>query len=414
MTIATELQAYNDGLLDAYDAVNAKGGTIPANKNLDNLPTAIGTISGGGGGDRPANWLKMPTDENVADNEFYLLLEMPKTRTEDYKGKMSLDASARYDMEFGTTVNGVFVADPTYSVMNCSKGSYNFTNFAIPMSIFHDTGDTKQVVMRIKTSGNITSFDISRFGKAALGKRAVEIKGRATSMTSLSVGSTSDGYSASTLRYFTLLGTNQISTFNYCFARCYSLESAELDTSNNTSCYGMFQNCSSLTIAPQVDTSSSTRVDSMFYSCSSLTIVPQLNTSSATDLTSMFEGCNSLTEIDLAGYDFSSSTGMANFLKNAYLDGGGNIYLPNKDKFPASGAGGVGVFNIAEDNSNPINFIISDTSGMIPLAANATGIFGTNAYVYVYVPDALLATYQADTYWATLGTRLKGLSELPS
>lgn len=414
MTIATELQAYNDGLLDAYDAVNAKGGTIPANKNLDNLPTAIGTISGGGGGDRPANWLKMPTDANVANNEFYLLLEMPKTRTEDYKGKMSLNASSTYDMEFGTTANGVFVADPTYSVMNCIQGDYNFTNFAIPMSIFHDTGDTKQVVMRIKTSGDITSFDVSGFGKAALGKRAVEIKGRATSMTYLSVGNTNDGYSASTLRYFTLLGTNQISVFNKCFAKCYSLESAELDTSNNTSCYGMFRSCSSLTIAPQVDTSSSTRLDSMFTGCSSLIAVPQLNTSSATNFQSMFEGCSSITEIDLAGYDFSSSTNTSSFLRNVYLDGGGNIYLPNKDKFPANGISGSDAFAVKEDNSNPINFIISDASAMIPLAINATGIFGTNAYVYVYVPDALLATYQADARWATLGTRLKGFSDLPS
>lgn len=412
MTIATELQAYNDGLLDAYDAVNAKGGTIPANKNLDNLPTAIGTISGGGGGDRPANWLKMPTDENVANNEIYLLLEMPKTRTEDYKGKMSLEASSTYDMEFGTTANGAFVADPTYSVMNCSGSTYSFANFAIPMSIFHDTGDAKQVIMRIKTSGNITSFNISEFGKQALAKRAVEIKGRATNMGYLRVGSTNDGYSASTLRYFTLLGTNQISNFNYCFAKCYSLESAELDTSNNTSCYGMFQGCSSLTIAPQVDTSNSTRVDSMFNGCSSLIAVPQLDTSSVTNFQSMFEKCSSLTEINLAGYDFSGSTNMANFFGNAYLDGGGNIYLPNKDKFPANGISAT--FSITEANSNPINYIISDTSAMIPLKSNATTTFGSNTYVYVYVPDALLATYQADTHWATLGTRLKGLSDLPS
>ena len=47
MSIATELQNYNDGLLAAYNAVNTKGGTVPANKNLDNLPTAISSISGG-------------------------------------------------------------------------------------------------------------------------------------------------------------------------------------------------------------------------------------------------------------------------------------------------------------------------------------------------------------------------------
>ena len=52
MSIATELQNYNDGLLDAYTAVNTKGGTVPEAKNLDNLDTAIASIpAGGGGGD---------------------------------------------------------------------------------------------------------------------------------------------------------------------------------------------------------------------------------------------------------------------------------------------------------------------------------------------------------------------------
>lgn len=49
MSIATELQNYNDGLLGAYNAVDTKGGTIPTNKNLTNLPTAIDSIPSGAG-----------------------------------------------------------------------------------------------------------------------------------------------------------------------------------------------------------------------------------------------------------------------------------------------------------------------------------------------------------------------------
>lgn len=44
MSIATELQNLNDNILDAYDAVQDKGGTVPANKNMVNLPTAIDSI----------------------------------------------------------------------------------------------------------------------------------------------------------------------------------------------------------------------------------------------------------------------------------------------------------------------------------------------------------------------------------
>lgn len=54
MSIASELQDLNDNILDAYDAINTKGGTVPANKNTANLATAISSISGGGGGS--GNW----------------------------------------------------------------------------------------------------------------------------------------------------------------------------------------------------------------------------------------------------------------------------------------------------------------------------------------------------------------------
>lgn len=47
MSIATELQNLNDNILDAYTAVQGKGGTVPANKNMANLATAIGSISTG-------------------------------------------------------------------------------------------------------------------------------------------------------------------------------------------------------------------------------------------------------------------------------------------------------------------------------------------------------------------------------
>lgn len=48
MSIATQLQAYEDGLSDAYDMVAQRGGTIPAQKNMNNLDAAIATIPSGG------------------------------------------------------------------------------------------------------------------------------------------------------------------------------------------------------------------------------------------------------------------------------------------------------------------------------------------------------------------------------
>lgn len=49
-TISDELSTLNDNLLIAYSAIDNMGGTIPADKNTDNLATAISSIPSGGGG----------------------------------------------------------------------------------------------------------------------------------------------------------------------------------------------------------------------------------------------------------------------------------------------------------------------------------------------------------------------------
>lgn len=57
MSISSELTALDGYILGAYDEINDKGGTVPQNKNMANLATAISSIpSGGGGGiNREAN-----------------------------------------------------------------------------------------------------------------------------------------------------------------------------------------------------------------------------------------------------------------------------------------------------------------------------------------------------------------------
>lgn len=47
MSIASELSAMNGHILNAYDEINSKGGTMPENKNMSNLASAIASISGG-------------------------------------------------------------------------------------------------------------------------------------------------------------------------------------------------------------------------------------------------------------------------------------------------------------------------------------------------------------------------------
>lgn len=50
MSVSSELTKLNTNMQNAYTAVSNKGGTLPASQNMDNLATAINSISGGGGG----------------------------------------------------------------------------------------------------------------------------------------------------------------------------------------------------------------------------------------------------------------------------------------------------------------------------------------------------------------------------
>lgn len=47
MAISDDLTDLNNDIWDAYSAIEAKGGTIPQNKNTNNLVTAIESIPTG-------------------------------------------------------------------------------------------------------------------------------------------------------------------------------------------------------------------------------------------------------------------------------------------------------------------------------------------------------------------------------
>lgn len=267
------------------------------------------------------------------------------------------------------------------------------------------------------------------------------------------------------MRYFSLSGSNLISSFSGTFQNCHSLIAIpELDTSNTTnfsnmfsscyklaaipnldtsrgtshtnmfsSCYSlttvplldtsasqntsnMFSGCYSLSSVPSLDTSSVTNFSGMFMNCRALTIVPKLKTSLGTNLQMMFYNCYSLTEADFTGYNF---TGVS---ANYAIDFASNIgVLPIVkigDTFGSTGAPlSYKMFDALSNlvsSSTPLRIKIVKDDGVLPLPTNATTGFGTNQNVYIYVPDALLSAYQANAYWSILGARLKGYSALPS
>ena len=116
MTIASAIQDLNDGILDAYDAVSTKGGPVPADKNIDNLPTAINSISGGGGTseEKDVNFYDYDGTllHSYTKTEFLALTEMPANPDRTSEGLTAegwnwtlANAKAYFNAYDGTALN---------------------------------------------------------------------------------------------------------------------------------------------------------------------------------------------------------------------------------------------------------------------------------------------------------------------
>ena len=111
--------------------------------------------------------------------------------------------------------------------------------------------------------------------------------------------------------------TLKVTRMGYAFSGCSSLTSLDLssfNTSNVTDMYDMFNGCSSLTSLDlsSFNTSKITDMSKMFYRCSSLISLDlsSFNTSKITDMSEMFDNCSSLTSLDLSSFNTTNVTNM--------------------------------------------------------------------------------------------------------
>ena len=112
--------------------------------------------------------------------------------------------------------------------------------------------------------------------------------------------------------YFTLACKDELKTFDL----------SSFDTSQVTSMYEAFYQCSNLTSIDltNVNTSNITNMRGMFEECSNLTSldVSNFDTSNVTNMTSMFTGCNNLTSLDVSNFDTSNVTNMISMFLGAW------------------------------------------------------------------------------------------------
>lgn len=242
MSIATELTALSGHITNAYDAVNAKGGTIPANKNMANLSTAISSIETGGG-----EYSCLPREVSAAGVYQFpsepFTFSLPSDATDI--GPYALQSAFEYcttitsaDLSSLTTACGQYGLSHTFD--NC----YSLTSVDLSSLITTVGTDTGEYSMQYifyncwdLTSvnlGSLTTVGPHSLSNAFYGCRSLTTVGSSPT-DSVNLGS---------------LTTVRANGFSVAFRGCTSLTSAEfssLTTVDSSSFSSAFKGCSHLT-----------------------------------------------------------------------------------------------------------------------------------------------------------------------
>jgi len=247
---------------------------------------------------RPSDWLPMPADNLVQDDEMYLLFHIPQ----GFSNLIAFTTSCtgNYTVELGTMTNGEFVSDSTKTQTIASETKYENELFA---SDFGNLTSDGMMQCMIRISGtNITAWEPSTHNGKPLPDGfsswcVKEIKCKTPSVTSLKFGH-DVGYGLVHLAYVSILGETSITDATYMFSSCSALMSVlQFDTSSITKMYGTFNCCYALAAIPSLNTANVTNMQRMFQECRSLRTIPMIETEKVTSVEYMFNGCGSLVSV---------------------------------------------------------------------------------------------------------------------
>ena len=128
MAIADTITSMKTHINDAYSKISNKGGTVPSNKNLANLSSAIDTITTGGGGgsadldaliDRSITSITNSTVTSIGVYAFYYC---PKLTTVDFPNVTSIGSYAFLGCSALTTADFPNVTSiGSYAFQDCTK-----------------------------------------------------------------------------------------------------------------------------------------------------------------------------------------------------------------------------------------------------------------------------------------------------
>ena len=236
MSIASAITAAQGRVEDAYTAVANRGGTIPATKNLTNLPTAIDSIPAGGG------YTEFPSYQ-VDSNGIALKLSKVLDGTE-FANIVGMGADAfYYRYYYITTMSGpvVFYALATISGSSaCGNAFYGCTGItSVDLSLLTTISGTMACYETFRGDTGLTTVDLSSLATISGSSACRSMFYGCTGITSVDLSS--------------LTTVSGVDGGLSMFQGCTSLTTADLHSLTTISgaegCLSMFSGCTSLVSA---------------------------------------------------------------------------------------------------------------------------------------------------------------------
>lgn len=242
MTIASEIQRIQTNIANAYDALEAKGATMPATENTDNLVTTIDTISSGGGDVITATnktGSAVSTGDKVWINESVTSLAATTAKTLGYPFDCAISPDGSKLFTGNSNTANASAAFNIYDIMDLSNISLLYTKASgssIPTIQYLDSGNLA-ITFDIASSEDIIFRRNGTYGIYNIGD---------LSYTSYLHG-TYWGISSSSVQKLitldendgtqTLVASGSNSSGSKMFTGCYNTTTGKILRSNSGYCY---------------------------------------------------------------------------------------------------------------------------------------------------------------------------------
>lgn len=233
MSIASQLQAYENGLTDSYNMVSQKGGTMPVHKNMSSLASSIATIPSGGG-----SFIGIPKEVDSQGKYGFPSQSFSFSLPPNATDIASVGLSHAFD-------NCFHVTSADFSSLTAASGTS-----CLSYAFYGSTS-----LVSADFSSLVTVSGTSAFANAFLG---------CTNLTTLDLSS------------LTTVSSN--SAFSSAFNGCSSLTSVDLSSlvtmSGGSAFNNAFYNCTNLTsvdLSALTTASGSSALSNSFRGCTSMT-----------------------------------------------------------------------------------------------------------------------------------------------